>query len=155
MITTLIVRVCEILFTAVALGLSIKAVRWQVSGHTPATSSYSAFAGAFGLFVAFIGVVAMWIEKIPGLIMSIIDALASVILLAAGIVSSSICEDIDRLLTYSRRSPSDFEASIAARTIRGPTRLTQPFSTVDATTRKAMTTSAATRVLPNLVAGVA
>lgn len=87
MLATFITRGFQALFAVVVLGISIHAVRWQKYGSAPAVSSYSAFAGAFGLLTALIGIVSIWVTAIPALIMAAIDALASLILLAGGIVS--------------------------------------------------------------------
>ena len=89
MLATLITRVCQAIFATIVLGLSIHAVRWQKYESAPAVSSYSAFAGAFGLLTALIGLVAIWLTAIPALIMAAIDGLASLILLAGGIVSDA------------------------------------------------------------------
>lgn len=87
MLATLIVRVLQILFAVIVLGLSIHAAKWQDTGSVPATTAYSAFAGGFAILVALIGLAAIWISAIPSLIMSGVDALASILLLAGGIVS--------------------------------------------------------------------
>lgn len=55
MIASLIVRLFQIVFGAVVLGLSITAIEWQWVGSAPATTTYSAFAGAFGMLTALIG----------------------------------------------------------------------------------------------------
>lgn len=75
------------MFAVIVLGLSIHASQWQNIGSVPATTSYSAFAGGFAVFVSLVGIVAIWMSAIPSLIMSVIDALASVLLLAGGVVS--------------------------------------------------------------------
>lgn len=85
MLATIITRAFQTLFAACVLGISISAIRWQEKGTAPATTSYSAFAGAFGLLTALVGFAAVWITMIPGLIMAAVDAFASVLLLAGGI----------------------------------------------------------------------
>ncbi|KAK4995102.1 hypothetical protein LTR66_005010 [Elasticomyces elasticus] len=75
----------QIAFAGIVLGLSISLARHQLIGAVPATTSYSAFAGAFAMLAALIGVAAIFVEAIQGLIMPIIDALAALLLLAAGI----------------------------------------------------------------------
>jgi hypothetical protein len=77
----------RIVFGAVVLGLSIEAIKWQYYGAAPATSPYSAFAGAFGILVALVGIAAGFIDAIPGLIMAAVDGLATLLFLAGGIVS--------------------------------------------------------------------
>ncbi|KAK4988441.1 hypothetical protein LTR50_003955 [Elasticomyces elasticus] len=85
MIITSILRFVQIAFAGIVLGLSISLARHQLIGPVPATTSYSAFAGAFAMLAALIGVAAIFVEVIQGLIMPIIDALAALLLLAAGI----------------------------------------------------------------------
>jgi hypothetical protein len=51
----------------------------------PATTEYSAFTGALGLIVGLIGVAALFIESLTGVITWGLDALAAVCLLAGGI----------------------------------------------------------------------
>lgn len=92
MLATLITRGFQALFAVVVLGVSIHAVRWQEHGSAPAVTSYSAFAGAFGLLTALIGIASIWISVIPALIMAAVDALASLILLAGGIVSLALTQ---------------------------------------------------------------
>lgn len=87
MIATLATRLLQLMFAVIVLGLSIHASQWQNIGSVPATTSYSAFAGAFAVFVSLVGIVAIWMSAIPSLIMSAVDALASVLLLAGGVVS--------------------------------------------------------------------
>ncbi|KAK5125055.1 hypothetical protein LTR85_001246 [Meristemomyces frigidus] len=84
-ITSLVVRFFQFVFGAIVLGLSITAIKWQWQGSAPATSSYSAFTGAFGMLTALIGTAAIFIDAVPDLIMAIVDALASVLFLAGGI----------------------------------------------------------------------
>lgn len=90
MIVTLVIRFSQIVFGAIALGLSITAIKWQWTGTAPATTSYSAFAGAFGMLTAVIGTVAVFLDAIPGIIMAMVDGLASLIFLAGGIVSDAV-----------------------------------------------------------------
>lgn len=111
MIATLIVRIFQVLFAACVLGLSITAVKWQYYGTAPAVSSFNAFAGAFALLTALIGIVAIWISHIPGLIMAVVDGVAFIFLLAGGIVSHPcpvvvITTNKDGTLTTYRHMPS-------------------------------------------------
>ncbi|KAK3075044.1 hypothetical protein LTR53_002015 [Teratosphaeriaceae sp. CCFEE 6253] len=85
MLANLITRGLQIVFGAVVLGLSITAIQWQHFGSAPATSSYSAFAGAFAILAGLIGIAAGFFDAIPQLIMAIVDGLASLLLLAGGI----------------------------------------------------------------------
>ncbi|KAK4987008.1 hypothetical protein LTR66_007705 [Elasticomyces elasticus] len=91
----------QIAFAGIVLGLSISLARHQLFGPVPATTSYSAFAGAFAMLAALIGVAAIFVEAIQGLIMPIIDALAALLLLAAGIPNTR--QHVTRKLTISAR----------------------------------------------------
>lgn len=51
----------------------------------PATTDYSAFAGAFGLIAALVGIAALFVDSLNGIITWALDALAAVFLLAGGI----------------------------------------------------------------------
>jgi hypothetical protein len=87
MIATLITRILQMIFAIIVLGLSIRAAQWQEIGSIPTTTAYCAFAGAFAILVTLIGFAAIWIDAIPNLIVSGLDGLASIVLLAGGIVS--------------------------------------------------------------------
>ena len=87
MLASLITRALQLIFAAIVLGLSIRAAKWQMFDSVPATTAYAAFAGGFALLVSLIGFASIWISAIPALIMSMADGLASVLLLAGGIVS--------------------------------------------------------------------
>jgi hypothetical protein len=89
-IATLVVRFFQILFAIVVLGLSITMAKWQVFGKPPPTTEYGAFSGGFAFLVGLVGVAAVFVEAIPGLIMAGLDALAAILTLAAGIVSRSL-----------------------------------------------------------------
>ena len=86
MIANIAVRAFQAVFGAVVLGLSIKAIQWQTIGSAPATTSYSAFAGAFAILTACIGAVWSFLSVVPDTVMTVIDGLASILLLAGGIV---------------------------------------------------------------------
>ncbi|OQO03788.1 hypothetical protein B0A48_10428 [Cryoendolithus antarcticus] len=85
MILPLVSRAVQGLFAAVVLGLSIVAIRWQVYGKAPAQSGFASFAGAFGCLAAAIGIAGIWITALSTLILAIIDGVAGVCLLIAGI----------------------------------------------------------------------
>lgn len=89
MIVTSVVRALQLLFGVVVLGLSITAIKWQFVGNAPATTVFGAVCGAFGVLAALIGAAAIFIDAIPDIIMAGVDALASVLFLAGGIVSLS------------------------------------------------------------------
>lgn len=87
MLATLITRIFQLIFAIIILGLSVRAANWQQIGPVPTTTAYCAFAGAFALLVTVVGFAAMWFTAIPKMIMSGLDGLTSIILLAGGIVS--------------------------------------------------------------------
>jgi len=89
MLASLITRVLQLIFAVIVLGLSVRAAKWQWSGSVPASTAYAAFAGGFAVLITLVGIAAIWISAIPALIMSMVDALAAVLLLAGGIVSPS------------------------------------------------------------------
>ncbi|KAI3531612.1 hypothetical protein CABS01_00232 [Colletotrichum abscissum] len=69
----------------VVLGLSIDLVKGQKIGDAPTTTKYSTFTGGFGLAVAVLGLVAVFIDAIPALVVIAADALSGVLLLGGGI----------------------------------------------------------------------
>ncbi|KAF2718398.1 hypothetical protein K431DRAFT_230864 [Polychaeton citri CBS 116435] len=94
MITDLAIRILQIIFCAVVLGLSIVAVQWQHIGSAPAISTYAAFAGAFGILTALVGIAAVWVELLRSVIMMVMDALAAIFLLAGGIAMAVMLKGI-------------------------------------------------------------
>jgi hypothetical protein len=86
MLATLITRILQLIFAIIVLGLSVRAANWQEIGSIPTTTAYCAFAGAFAMLISIIGLAAIWLTAIPKMIMSGLDGLASIILLAGGIV---------------------------------------------------------------------
>jgi hypothetical protein len=87
MLATLITRIFQLIFAVIVLGLSVHAAKWQEIGSVPTTTAYCAFAGAFALLVTIIGFAAMWFTAIPRIIMTGLDGLTALLLLAGGIVS--------------------------------------------------------------------
>jgi hypothetical protein len=88
MLASLITRALQLIFAIVVLALSVRAAKWQVYGSVPATTAFADFTGGFAVLVSLVGIASIWISAIPALIMSMVDGLASVLLLAGGIVSS-------------------------------------------------------------------
>ncbi|KAI1848489.1 hypothetical protein JX265_008729 [Neoarthrinium moseri] len=84
-IVAIAVRGFLLLFGAVVLGLSVTLAKHQVIGSAPTESSFGSFAGAFGIIVSAVGLVALWVDKISPFIPLALDALASVFYLAGGI----------------------------------------------------------------------
>jgi hypothetical protein len=87
MLATLITRIFQLIFAIIVLALSVRAANWQQIGSVPTTTAYCAFAGAFALLVTIVGFAAMWFTAIPNMIMSGLDGLTALLLLAGGIVS--------------------------------------------------------------------
>ena len=87
MIATLITRIFQMLFAIIVLALSVRAANWQQTGSVPTTTAYCAFAGAFATLISAIGFASMWLTAIPKFIMSGLDGLTALLLLAGGIVS--------------------------------------------------------------------
>ncbi|KAF2500994.1 hypothetical protein BU16DRAFT_612980 [Lophium mytilinum] len=85
MIIAIILRVVQLIFAAVVLGLSVALIKNQYIGSAPATINYNAFCGGFGLLAAFLGIAAIWVEALGGLVMAAIDGLASLFFLAGGL----------------------------------------------------------------------
>jgi protein-S-isoprenylcysteine O-methyltransferase Ste14 len=97
MLATLITRVFQLIFAIIVLGLSVRAAKWQEHDSVPATTSFNAFAGALTALVAIIGIAAIWFSAIPSLIMSGLDGVTALLLLAGGIVS---LEDLLNMRAY-------------------------------------------------------
>jgi len=84
-IITAVLRAVQFIFAVVVLGLSVDLAKGQVVGNTPATTGYSAFTGGLGIIAAVVGILALFIDALDGIITWAIDALASVCFLAGGI----------------------------------------------------------------------
>jgi hypothetical protein len=70
---------------AVVVGLSVTLLKGQVFGATPTTTRYSVFTGAFGMIVAFLGLICLFISAIPAIVPMALDTLAGLLLVAGGI----------------------------------------------------------------------
>ena len=88
MLASIITRALQLISAIVVLALSIRAAKWQMFDSVPANTAFAAFAGGFALLISLVGIASIWISAIPALMMSMVDGLAAVILLAAGVVSS-------------------------------------------------------------------
>ena len=80
-------RLVQLVFAIVVLALSIVAVRWQFRGGVPATNGFAAFAGGFACLAGLLGLLSVFVSALAGTIMSALDILATVFLLASGCVS--------------------------------------------------------------------
>ena len=85
----------QLIFCAAVLGLSISLAKGQETGSAPATTGYSGFSGAFGIIAASIGIVALFVESVNGIITWAADGLASLILLAGGIAMTIGLKGVD------------------------------------------------------------
>lgn len=81
-----VARGLQLICAGVVLGLSISLIKTQVYGSVAAIN-YAAFTGGFGLLAGLIGIAAIFFEPLAGLVMAALDALATLFLLAGGIVS--------------------------------------------------------------------
>ena len=89
----------QIVFSTVVLGLSVALVVQYGPGRAPSLFAYGAFCGGCSLLFALVGVSAVFVEKLQGIVMLALDALATFFLLAGGIVSSPLWTILGRLLT--------------------------------------------------------
>ncbi|KAF2814605.1 uncharacterized protein BDZ99DRAFT_472014 [Mytilinidion resinicola] len=85
MIIAIILRAVQFIFAVVVLGLSVALVKDQDIGSSPATINYNAFCGGFGMLVAILGISAIWVEALGGLVMAAVDGLASIFFLAGAL----------------------------------------------------------------------
>ena len=76
----------QLLFSVVVLGLSVSLAKGQGIGKAPAETGYAAFTGAFGIIAALVGIVALFVDSLDGVITWLIDGVASLALLVGGIV---------------------------------------------------------------------
>lgn len=83
------------IFAIVVLALSAQLMNGQKIGSPPATTVYSVFTGASGLVVAAFGLVAMFVEAVPTLLVLAVGSISGILLLAAGIVRSLPCSNLN------------------------------------------------------------
>jgi hypothetical protein len=76
----------QLLFAIVVLGLSVTLAKGQRYGSVPAATGYAAFTGGTAIVAALVGCAALYREALNGIISWTTDALASLALLAGGIV---------------------------------------------------------------------
>ncbi|KAJ5715384.1 uncharacterized protein N7483_012565 [Penicillium malachiteum] len=85
-----IARAFQLLSTIVVLGLSVSLARAQGHGSVPAQTGYAALAGALGVLVSLVGIAALFVENLSGIIAWALDAFASVALLVGGILHTVV-----------------------------------------------------------------
>ncbi|TGO11444.1 hypothetical protein BTUL_0109g00080 [Botrytis tulipae] len=100
MIVTLALRVLQMLFAAVVLALSAILIKGYGPGHSWSLISYGSFCGGAAIIIAAIGVAACFVEALQGMIMLVLDGVASFFLLAGGIAYAATikvgsCSDFD------------------------------------------------------------
>ncbi|KAA8644913.1 hypothetical protein EYZ11_005293 [Aspergillus tanneri] len=97
-VITVVVRVFQIIFATIVLGLSVTLAKGQAIGSAPAITGYAGFTGALGIVASLVGIAALFVSSLDGLITWILDGLASLAFLAGGIAFAVIlkgtnCED--------------------------------------------------------------
>ncbi|RDW70016.1 hypothetical protein BP5796_08413 [Coleophoma crateriformis] len=106
MLAAIVLRALQLIVSGVVLGLSIYLAHNYGYGHAVAQIRYGAFCGAFGLLVSFFGIAATFLDVLQGMVMSMIDALAALLILAGGItfaVSAQIGSCSDQYYVASRQ----------------------------------------------------
>ncbi|KAI0402720.1 marvel domain-containing protein [Xylaria palmicola] len=96
-----------LLFGAVVLGLSVTLAKHQRLGNPPAETSFFSFAGAFGIIVSVVGILAIFVEKIPRVGVAAADALASVFYLAGAIALTLALKSVSSCTSTSRQAVSE------------------------------------------------
>jgi hypothetical protein len=77
----------QLVFGIIVLALSIVLIHGQLETVSHPQLSYAAFCGGLSLVVALLGLIALFVESLEGMIMAAIDGLTAVLVLAGGIVS--------------------------------------------------------------------
>ncbi|KAI1346389.1 hypothetical protein F5Y01DRAFT_321796 [Xylaria sp. FL0043] len=101
-------RVVLLLVASVVLGLSASMAQYQAVGIVPVETGFGVFAGAFGLFVSTVGLIALWYDRIdPRIIMYLDICTAFINLLAAlaltfALPTVSSCKATDPASEYKR-----------------------------------------------------
>ena len=101
-LTLLILRVFQLIFAVVVLGVSVSLTNFFTSafvrdvcdiahdchlGRWVPAVEYDTFVGVWGLLDALLGTVAAFVTAVPWIAMIVVDALAAIFYLAGGIVS--------------------------------------------------------------------
>ncbi|KAH6715494.1 marvel domain-containing protein [Leptodontidium sp. 2 PMI_412] len=82
MIVTLGLRAAQLVISAVVLALAVVLINGYGPGHGPALLGYGAFCGGAALVIAAVGTLAVFFDRLQGVIMLALDGLASFFLLA-------------------------------------------------------------------------
>ncbi|KAI9039775.1 MARVEL domain-containing protein [Aspergillus affinis] len=92
-IITVVVRVFQLLFAIIVLGLSVTLAKGQSIGSAPAITGYAAFTGGLGIVASLVGGAAFFVSSLDGIISWAIDGLASLAFLAGGIAYAVLLKD--------------------------------------------------------------
>lgn len=82
-----VLRGFQFLFGVVILGLCITLIRGHHWGELPASLGYGAFVGCVTILAALVGIAAVWLEFLDGIISLAVDALTAILNLAGAVVS--------------------------------------------------------------------
>lgn len=82
-----ILRAFQALFGLVTLGLAATLIRDHHRGSLPSSLGFTAFVGGITILAALIGIAAVWLEFLDGIIGLAVDGLVAVLNIAGGIVS--------------------------------------------------------------------
>ncbi|KAI0390162.1 marvel domain-containing protein [Xylariaceae sp. FL0594] len=91
-----------LIFGAIILGLSVSLAKQQVIGSPPPETSFFSFAGAFGIVVAALGILAIFVDKIPTIGIMVADALASVFYIAGAIALTVALKPVSSCTSSSK-----------------------------------------------------
>lgn len=103
------------LFAIIVLALSVTLAKGQVHGKVPSQTDFAAFCGACGLIFAAVGIVACFVEKLQGIITTVLDGIATLFTLAGGIAFAVTlkvhsCSNDEFILTNSIINAGDSDS---------------------------------------------
>ncbi|KAI1757486.1 marvel domain-containing protein [Xylaria castorea] len=96
-----------VVLSAIVLALSVVLAKQQVKGSPPPETSFFSFAGAFGLIVSAIAVLAIFVNKIPRVVVIAVDVLASVFYIAGAIALTLALKSVSSCTSSSDVARSD------------------------------------------------
>ncbi|KAI0480750.1 hypothetical protein GGR56DRAFT_627438 [Xylariaceae sp. FL0804] len=100
-IASMALRGFLLLFGAVVLALSVTLAKQQAVGSPPTETSFSSFCGAFGILATLIGILAIFVEKVPAFGVMAVDGLASVFYLAGAIALTVALHPVGSCTSHS------------------------------------------------------
>ncbi|KAF2823473.1 hypothetical protein CC86DRAFT_469264 [Ophiobolus disseminans] len=80
-----ILRAFQALFGIVILGLAVTLIRGHHIGSLPSSLGFAAFVGGVTIIAALIGIAAVWLEFLDGIVGLAVDSLVAVLNVAGGI----------------------------------------------------------------------